>query len=615
MNQTFKNIVSILEKKHNLNYQKFIDNKSYYTINDSMNNNKIKLFIVSSIEENLIYELETNNDFTEWIISKSDNSHHILGKILPQFNVLKINNNHQNELKKHIIDLIELLEILKIKNYCFNCGTMLDLAGDKFMACDNEKCINMCSCYFLDDSISYEFQKYKNSPNITILEFIIQTSYWCIESSRREIIYVPYPLLIEQLASKDSTSMWVLLNNFISQYPYVKIIKILKDYDNDQEIYNKLGSVGYAFIKFTLKSNNTLIYNDTLINSKDVNDIISGLDKTNEANCYQIVDIIGDNINNLIQFGVEHPQMIENKFKKASETCYLYHGSRQENWYSIMRNGLKIGSTDNKLLVNGAVYGAGIYLSDAVNFSLSYSNSENIIMGVCNVMENREKWKKANNIYVIQDEKLVLLKYILIFPNTSKFNNFKYSLINILDKKFHLGIKEDKMIKQGQVSSLRNKRLMREYKVLYNQDAKERGFQFKLHNENNLDVWNISIQASDFDGNPSIQNDMKKYKINEVEIEFRFNENYPVQPPFVRIVSPRFIYRTGHITLGGSICMELLTNQGWDMTTSISTVITYIKSAILDGDGQIDPSNYNKSYNMDEAVDSYQRMLKSHGWI
>jgi hypothetical protein len=56
---------------------------------------------------------------------------------------------------------------------------------------------------------------------------------------------------------------------------------------------------------------------------------------------------------------------------------------------------------------------------------------------------------------------------------------------------------------------------MREYKVLYNQDAKERGFNFKLANENNLDVWKIYIQSSDFDGNPNIQNQMKEYKISE----------------------------------------------------------------------------------------------------
>ena len=611
-NQDFKNLLSVLEKRQNLTFNKQNGNKSYYLSEF----NKIKLYIISSVEENVIFELETNQNFSEWTIIRFDNNHNILQKILPQFNVLKI---EKKDLKKHINDLIDLLEILKIKNYCFNCGTMLDLASDKFMACDNKNCINMCSSYLLDNTISTEFQKYKNSQNISILEFIIQSAYWCLSSNRREIIYDPYPLLIEQIANQKSISMWELLDKFINDYPYPTLIKILKIYETDQDIYNKIGNIGYYFIKFTLKSNNTLIYKDSLISSSDVEESTKSLNSTlKNLTSIQIEEIsndLGDNINNLIQFGVEHPQMIENKFKKAKETCYLYHGSRQENWYSIMRNGLKIGTKDNKLLVNGAVHGIGIYLSDTVNFSLQYSNSDNIIMGVCNVMETREKWKKSENIYVIQEESQVLLKYILIFPNNSQFANFKFYLINILDKKFNSGINKDKMIKQGQVSSLRNKRLMREYKMLYNQDSKERGFRFELIDESKLDLWKIYLQRSDFDGNPTIQNDMKKYNINEVEIEFRFNENYPVQPPFVRIVSPRFIYRTGHITLGGSICMELLTNQGWDMTTSISTVITYIKSAILEGDGQIDPSNYNKSYNMDEAVDSYQRMLKSHGWI
>lgn len=35
-------------------------------------------------------------------------------------------------------------------------------------------------------------------------------------------------------------------------------------------------------------------------------------------------------------------------------------------------------------------------------------------------------------------------------------------------------------------------------------------------------------------------------------------------PPFVRVVRPRFQFRTGHVTIGGSICMELLTLSGWN---------------------------------------------------
>jgi ubiquitin-conjugating enzyme E2 Q len=156
---------------------------------------------------------------------------------------------------------------------------------------------------------------------------------------------------------------------------------------------------------------------------------------------------------------------------------------------------------------------------------------------------------------------------------------------------------------------------MKEYKMIIENNPNIIGFTVKLLNPDQLDVWRIYIKDTQFEGNNNIQNDMKKYNISEVELEFKFNENYPIQPPFVRIISPRFIYRTGHITMGGSICMELLTNQGWDITTSISTVITYVKSALFEGEGQIDPIKHNKIYSFDEAQEAYNRMLKTHGWV
>jgi len=42
-----------------------------------------------------------------------------------------------------------------------------------------------------------------------------------------------------------------------------------------------------------------------------------------------------------------------------------------------------------------------------------------------------------------------------------------------------------------------------------------------------------------------------------------FPNEYPMKPPFVRVVRPRFKFLTGHITVGGSICMQALTASGW----------------------------------------------------
>jgi ubiquitin-protein ligase len=599
--------------------------------------NKIQIIIPSSVDDGISFKLETNNDLTYWEVPVIGLETHqlSLSKILPSFNITEIPQSDSQtktkskkknlihissaSLTKHINNLIDFLEIVKIYNYCFNCGSVLELSNNKFMACDKSDCINICNSYYFenDNTITNEFQKYKDTPNITVLEFIIKTAYWAISSPRREIIYDPKPLYLENLATKMSTTtttstIWDLLDSFIKYFPLEKLLKIIKKSENDGELFNSIGEIGYAFVKMTLKSNNTMIFSDNMISSTDIYNELNTLNASEEE-----IDSIADKAVNLTQFNVQHQQQIENVFKKAKETCYLYHGSRQENWYSIMRNGLKVGST-NKLLVNGAVHGNGIYLSDEINFSLTYSNSDNIVIGVCNVIGSREQWKKTNNIYVVPDEKNVLLKYLIVFPNknNNKHNDLlSHNLMKILNTKFQHSIKSEQTQKQSQVSSLHVKRLMKEYKTLIQKSEDELGFKIKLKKEDNLDVWMIYIKADGFEGNPRIQSDMKKYNIEHVELEFIFNENYPVQPPFVRIVSPRFIYRTGHITIGGSICMELLTNQGWDMTTSVSTVITYIKSAIMEGEGQIDPANYKSSYDIKEAVEAYQRMLKSHGWL
>ncbi len=624
-------------KEQNTSY--FISGRNQ---NQSKNESYIQLHIYSKIYSELFFEIETVSPFFSWNISSSisnqDNNHKILFKLLKEYNLLDIpsstkNNKVQVQIDKHIKNLIEFIEIIKIYNYCFHCGNMLDLIStdNKFISCDKEECINICNSLLLDDTITQEFQKYKNTPNISVLEFIIKTAYWSINSSRSDVIFKPSPLYIEYLAKtkreNDMELDWKkLIINFTNKFPIKHILEILKSHDSDIDLYNQIGEVGYSFIKFTIKSNNTMIYHGNLISSSDVYDIIGkNVEQNEELENY--INCLGNNIENLTQFSVVHSQQVENKFKKAKQTCYLYHGSKQENWYSIMRNGLKVGSNDNKLLINGAVHGAGIYLSDAIDFSLTYSNSDNIIIGVYQVMENRDKWKKTTNIYVVPDESNVILKYLLVLNDNEKLNvskisysryrtsgNFNSDMMKILDYKFNSTIHKENATKQNQVSTLRNKRLMKEYKSLVEQDPKKLGFTLKLPKEDSLDLWNISIHADGFEGNPKIQKDMEKYKIKEVVLEFRFNENYPVQPPFVRIITPRFIYRTGHITLGGSICMELLTNQGWDITTSVSTVITYVKSAILEGEGEIDPASKG-NYTLDEAQDAFNRMLKSHGWL
>ncbi|GMR31274.1 hypothetical protein PMAYCL1PPCAC_01469, partial [Pristionchus mayeri] len=57
--------------------------------------------------------------------------------------------------------------------------------------------------------------------------------------------------------------------------------------------------------------------------------------------------------------------------RNGGRTRYLFHGSKMENWHSIIRSGLKNMSGTKYMLV-GAAYGDGIYLSNHLATSHKY---------------------------------------------------------------------------------------------------------------------------------------------------------------------------------------------------------------------------------------------------
>ena len=153
---------------------------------------------------------------------------------------------------------------------------------------------------------------------------------------------------------------------------------------------------------------------------------------------------------------------------------------------------------------------------------------------------------------------------------------------------------------------------MKEYQNIMKQSTAALGFRIQLYEEDNLSKWLVYITNPE---NASLLEQMRRLGINAIELEITFKDTYPIEPPFIRIVYPHFIFHSGHITIGGSLCMEMLTNQGWSPTFNIENVITQIKLAINEGNGVIDEVHYKKRYTMDEAIDAFKRVLASHGWI
>jgi len=129
-------------------------------------------------------------------------------------------------------------------------------------------------------------------------------------------------------------------------------------------------------------------------------------------------------------------------------------------------------------------------------------------------------------------------------------------------------------------------------------------------------------------------------KINSIIFEIRFPPDFPLSPPFFRIITPRFLPFIhgggGHVTGGGSICMDLLTASGeytlsllsisptssfysisgWLPSYSIPAIIMQIKLAISNLDprpARLAP-NWTQNYGVSEALAGYKRAAATHQW-
>jgi len=171
----------------------------------------------------------------------------------------------------------------------------------------------------------------------------------------------------------------------------------------------------------------------------------------------------------------------------------------------------------------------------------------------------------------------------------------------------------------GKGSMMANKRLFIEYKGLStSKEFKNTKITIK---EDNMYVWRMVFDILKFDLSKELKLDFEKIKQfskdgtgGELEFEIIYSENFPFDPPFIRIVRPRFQFHTGHITVGGSICMEILTKSGWTVAISMENLFIDILTTICLGGGRIDMTNWNAQYTLAEAKEAFMRVAKDHGW-
>jgi len=126
-------------------------------------------------------------------------------------------------------------------------------------------------------------------------------------------------------------------------------------------------------------------------------------------------------------------------------------------------------------------------------------------------------------------------------------------------------------------------------------------------------MYKWELKLFNFDKSDPLGQDMQKTKTKNIIIHISFPKSYPFSPPYIRVIKPRFVYRTGHVTIGGSICMEILTNKGWSPANTIEAIIVSIRAQLIAGGARLDIHN-RLDYSEQEAKDAFDRMVRDHGW-
>lgn len=134
-------------------------------------------------------------------------------------------------------------------------------------------------------------------------------------------------------------------------------------------------------------------------------------------------------------------------------------------------------------------------------------------------------------------------------------------------------------------------------------------------------VYQWVVELHTFDPSLPLAQDLKAINQKSVVLELRFPPQFPMDPPLVRVIRPRFLEFAagggGHVTTGGSMCMELLTHSGWLPTASIESVLLQVRMAITNTEprpARLNLTANSNDYSVGEAVEAYRRVASVHGW-
>jgi hypothetical protein len=414
----------------------------------------------------------------------------------------------------YLVDFIlSIGEIIQnnIYDYCTCCHLNVKILGlNNITTCENESCIRMCNHLVTNNIVTNSFNHDK-IVTIHLVKFLLSC---CLDHPKKDLAFDPIP----KMNSVEN------IDDFVRIIPPIlkddktlgNLVNLIESSNDDIEFYFKTNNIVYSIIKNSLSSN--------------------------YFNLFSKEDIIKNN--SIKYINIKYPTSIEKEFENCPN--FLFHGAGLFSWYPIIKKGLKVLS-GTQLQANGAAYGTGIYLSDSFGFAMGYSRGEFKVIGVFQLKQSSKNFKKAANIFVVPDDKILLLRSLIIVNS----NSVDVGIIKSINDYYIL---ESEISHNTIIASriiVQNKRLANELKLL---------------NQNNNYLVNIIDELTEWD----VHFDGYKFKINF--------SGYPTNPPSI-VLSDGNV-PTCIIGANNYINIPIIDPRNWTIQNKLCDIFSQLKNII-----------------------------------
>uniref|UniRef100_A0A6G1SIF5 Ubiquitin-conjugating enzyme E2 Q2 n=1 Tax=Aceria tosichella TaxID=561515 RepID=A0A6G1SIF5_9ACAR len=159
-------------------------------------------------------------------------------------------------------------------------------------------------------------------------------------------------------------------------------------------------------------------------------------------------------------------------------------------------------------------------------------------------------------------------------------------------------------------STLASKRLMKEFREVQTSDSYKNGvFTVELVDDN-IFKWHVKLYKLDPDSriHRLLRESREKGGKDHLLLELRYNDNYPLSPPFVRVVYPHL---EGTSMFGyGTICSELLSESGWNSAYTIEPLILQLAATMAEG--RLYGFDFNREHTYEQAREHFDKYFSKH---